>query len=316
MTSTRPLHEKAEVPHAGLYDISEMETQISIDQRASRRLHAARRADGPTYPGLLYRIASAIADCNGLSMALGPRLHREGRRARLRFTLCDKNGKKVESDEHAAKADARKYGRGLVPLEADPACISGLARGATCAALLHPQKALDRILAAAVRSTRADSGSFILINPEHRLPRHRGEPQPERARPAGEAAPGRRHHRLGRDHRAAAPAPAMCARRKRYVSINARVRSEMAVPVEMRGQVIGLLNVDSTQVDAFSDARRGPAQRHGARGRAMARARMGNRPAPAQGPAAHQPGRYRPDDHRRDQPSTRSSTRSRCRRCG
>src|ERR1700759_49241 len=31
--------------------------------------------------------------------------------------------------------------------------------------LLHPQKALDRILAAAVRSTRADSGSFILINP-------------------------------------------------------------------------------------------------------------------------------------------------------
>ena len=39
---------------------------------------------------------------------------------------------------------------------------------------------------------------------------------------------------------------------KRYVSINARVRSEMAVPVEMRGQVIGLLNVDSTQVDAFS----------------------------------------------------------------
>jgi len=39
---------------------------------------------------------------------------------------------------------------------------------------------------------------------------------------------------------------------KRYVSINARVRSEMAVPVEMRGQVVGLLNVDSTQVNAFS----------------------------------------------------------------
>src|ERR1700753_1841207 len=31
--------------------------------------------------------------------------------------------------------------------------------------LLHPQKALDRILAAAVRSTRAESGSFILLNP-------------------------------------------------------------------------------------------------------------------------------------------------------
>ena len=39
---------------------------------------------------------------------------------------------------------------------------------------------------------------------------------------------------------------------KRYFSINAKVRSEMAVPVEMRGQVVGLLNVDSTTVDAFS----------------------------------------------------------------
>ena len=39
---------------------------------------------------------------------------------------------------------------------------------------------------------------------------------------------------------------------KRYVSINAKVRSEMAVPVEMRGQVVGLLNVDSIKVNAFS----------------------------------------------------------------
>ena len=43
-------------------------------------------------------------------------------------------------------------------------------------------------------------------------------------------------------------------REKRYVSINAKVRSEMAVPVEMRGQVVGLLNVDSTEIDAFSEA--------------------------------------------------------------
>ena len=35
--------------------------------------------------------------------------------------------------------------------------------------LLHPQKALDRILAAAVRSTRAESGSFILLNPNSGL---------------------------------------------------------------------------------------------------------------------------------------------------
>ncbi len=36
------------------------------------------------------------------------------------------------------------------------------------------------------------------------------------------------------------------------MSINARIRSEMAVPLEIRGQIVGLLNVDSKQVDAFS----------------------------------------------------------------
>jgi signal transduction histidine kinase len=118
--------------------------------------------------------------------------------------------------------------------------------------LLHPQKALDRILAAAVRSTRADSGSFILINPNtgfldieasHNLS---ARARRVKLRPGegitGWVATTGQALRTG-DVR----------EEKRYVSINARVRSEMAVPVEMRGQVVGLLNVDSTQVDAFSD---------------------------------------------------------------
>jgi signal transduction protein with GAF and PtsI domain len=117
--------------------------------------------------------------------------------------------------------------------------------------LLHPQKALDRILAAAVRSTRADSGSFILVNPNSGLlDIEASHNLSERARRVklrpGEGITGwvattGKPLRTG-DVRA----------EKRYVSINARVRSEMAVPVEIRGQVVGLLNVDSTNVDAFS----------------------------------------------------------------
>jgi signal transduction histidine kinase len=117
--------------------------------------------------------------------------------------------------------------------------------------LLHPQKALDRILAAAVRSTRADSGSFILLNPNTGLldieASHGLSEKAKRVklRPGegitGWVATTGQALRSG-DVRAD----------KRYVSISSRVRSEMAVPVEIRGQIVGLLNVDSTTVDAFS----------------------------------------------------------------
>jgi signal transduction histidine kinase len=117
--------------------------------------------------------------------------------------------------------------------------------------LLHPQKALDRILAAAVRSTRAESGSFILLNPNTGLldieASHGLSQKAKRVklRPGegitGWVATTGQPLRTGdvREDR-------------RYVSINARIRSEMAVPVEIRGQIVGLLNVDSTKVDAFS----------------------------------------------------------------
>src|SRR5271163_892972 len=117
--------------------------------------------------------------------------------------------------------------------------------------LLHPQKALDRILAAAVRSTRAESGSFILVNPNSGLldieASHGLSEKAKRVklRPGegitGWVATTGQALRTG-DVR----------KEKRYVSINARVRSEMAVPVEIRGHIVGLLNVDSVEVDAFS----------------------------------------------------------------
>jgi signal transduction histidine kinase len=117
--------------------------------------------------------------------------------------------------------------------------------------LLHPQKALERILAAAVRSTRAESGSFILLNPNTGLldieASHGLSEKAKRVklRP-GEGI-------TGWVATTGQPLRSGDVREdKRYVSINARIRSEMAVPVEIRGQVVGLLNVDSTKVDAFS----------------------------------------------------------------
>ena len=119
--------------------------------------------------------------------------------------------------------------------------------------LLHPQKAIDRILAAAVRSTRADGGSFVLINPNTGLlDIEASQGLSERAKRT-KLKPG--EGITGWVATTGKPLRTGDVRKeKRYVSISARVRSEMAVPVEMRGQVVGLLNVDSRQVEAFDEA--------------------------------------------------------------
>ena len=118
--------------------------------------------------------------------------------------------------------------------------------------LLHPQKALDRILAAAVRSTRADSGSFILVNPNSGLlDIEASHGLSERAKKV-KLRPG--EGITGWVASTGKPLRTGDVRKeKRYVAISARIRSEMAVPVEMRGQVVGLLNVDSTAIDAFNE---------------------------------------------------------------
>ena len=91
---------KKQKPRAPFYDVSEMGTQISIDQRAARKytLLDVQTAD---YPGLLYRIASAIADCD-LSM-VSARITTEKGAALDTFYLCDRNGKKIESEEMLEK---------------------------------------------------------------------------------------------------------------------------------------------------------------------------------------------------------------------
>ena len=117
--------------------------------------------------------------------------------------------------------------------------------------LLHPQKAIDRILAAAVRSTRADSGSFILVNPNSGLLDIEASHNLSARAKKVKLKPG--EGITGWVATTGLPLRTGDVRtEKRYIALNAKIRSEMAVPVEMRGQVVGLLNVDSTKVDAFS----------------------------------------------------------------
>ena len=82
------------------YDASEMKTQISIDQHASRT-HTLLDVQTADYPGVLYRIASAIAD-TGLSVVTA-RITTEKGAALDTFYLCDRNGKKIESEEMLQK---------------------------------------------------------------------------------------------------------------------------------------------------------------------------------------------------------------------
>jgi [protein-PII] uridylyltransferase len=91
---------KKQKSRAPFYDASEMGTQISIDQRAARKytLLDVQTAD---YPGLLYRIASAIAD-TGIAL-VSARVTTEKGAALDTFYLCDRNGKKIESEEMLEK---------------------------------------------------------------------------------------------------------------------------------------------------------------------------------------------------------------------
>ena len=85
-----------------IYDASEMETRISVDQSrlAQHTLLDVQTAD---YPGLLYRIAIAIADA-GLRL-VSARVTTEKGAALDTFYLCDKAGRKIESEEILTQAD-------------------------------------------------------------------------------------------------------------------------------------------------------------------------------------------------------------------
>jgi [protein-PII] uridylyltransferase len=95
-------------PRFPVYDPSEMPTQVSVDLRASRS-HALLDVQTADYPGLLYRIACAIADSE-LNL-VSARITTEKGAALDTFYLTDRGGKKIESEDvlSALIADVRKW---------------------------------------------------------------------------------------------------------------------------------------------------------------------------------------------------------------
>jgi len=83
-------------PRFPTYDPSDLPTQVSIDLRASRT-HTLLDVQTADYPGLLYRIAGAIADRD--FNLVSARITTEKGAALDTFYLTDMKGKKVEGEE-------------------------------------------------------------------------------------------------------------------------------------------------------------------------------------------------------------------------
>ena len=83
-------------PRFPTYDPSDLPTQVSIDLRASRT-HTLLDVQTADYPGLLYRIAGAIADRD--FNLVSARITTEKGAALDTFYLTDMQGKKVEGEE-------------------------------------------------------------------------------------------------------------------------------------------------------------------------------------------------------------------------
>ncbi len=123
--------------------------------------------------------------------------------------------------------------------------------GRTVHSSLEPQEVMQLILREAVRLMRASSGSAVLINPTtglleihaaHGLPPNATELKLR----VGEGLTGW-VARTGKPARVGD-----VANDPRYVMLRPEVRSELAVPLEVNGDLRGVLNVDSDRADAFS----------------------------------------------------------------
>lgn len=116
---------------------------------------------------------------------------------------------------------------------------------------LEPQEALQLILSEAVRLMRASSGSVVLINPTTNfLEIQASKGLPENAAElklrVGEGITGW-VARVGQPARVGD-----VAKDPRYIMLQRNVRSELAVPLEVNGEVRGVLNVDSDMENSFS----------------------------------------------------------------
>jgi signal transduction histidine kinase len=116
---------------------------------------------------------------------------------------------------------------------------------------LEPQEALQLIIREAVRLMRASSGSAVLFNPNtglleihasHGLPPHAADLKLR----VGEGITGW-VARTGKPARVGD-----VSSDGRYIMLRPDIRSELAVPLEVKGEVCGVLNVDSERLSAFS----------------------------------------------------------------
>ncbi len=118
---------------------------------------------------------------------------------------------------------------------------------------LDAQEALQLIVQQAVRIMRASSGSAVLINPStHFLEIHAAHALPDKAAElklrVGEGITGW-VAQTGRPARVAD-----VASDPRYIMLRPEVRSELAVPLEVNGEVRGVINVDSDREAAFTES--------------------------------------------------------------
>jgi len=116
---------------------------------------------------------------------------------------------------------------------------------------LDSQEALQLILTEAVRLMHASSGSAVLINPTTGfLEILASEGLPSKAKDlklrVGEGVTGW----VARTGKAARVGD--ISQDPRYVMVKPEIRSELAVPLEVGGEIRGVLNVDSERRDAFS----------------------------------------------------------------
>src|SRR6266550_11740 len=116
---------------------------------------------------------------------------------------------------------------------------------------LDPQEALLLIVREGVQLVRAASGSVVLVNPTNGfLEIHASQGLPRNAANlklrVGEGVTGW----VARTGKAARVGDVK--HDPRYVMLRPDVRSEVAVPLEVNGEVRGVLNVDSDRVNAFT----------------------------------------------------------------
>lgn len=119
-------------------------------------------------------------------------------------------------------------------------------------ASLDPHEVLELIVREAVRLVRGSSGSVVLMNPTT------GFLEIEASHGLPKSAKGLRL-RLGQGLTGWVAKEGRSARvgdvrtDPRYIMVEPKVRSELAVPLEVAGEVRGVLNVDSDKTNAFSD---------------------------------------------------------------